>query len=207
MHSDHCVTGWIEDLHGHSDAEAAQAIWEKFQRRLMAVAFRNLGGAVRGAGDADDVVNEAFASFHRRIGQGQYETIQDRDGLWRLLLRITENKARRLLRRELAVKRGAGRNRGDSVFFGTGESSAGGFDRLATAEPAPEDIAVLKETMGQLLSVLSDQEQQIAMMRMQSWPNTEIADQLSLSLATVERRLNSIRKKWSDLESEATADA
>ena len=64
MHSDHSVTGWIEDLRGHSDAEAAQAIWEKFQRRLLAVAFRHLGGAVRGAGDADDVVNEAFASFY-----------------------------------------------------------------------------------------------------------------------------------------------
>ncbi len=201
MRDDHSVTNWIHVLRETNDGDAAQALWEKFQKRLLGVAARQLGGNVRGAGDADDVVNDAFASFYRRVEHGEYTAVNDRDGLWRLLLTITENKAKKQLRRELAQRRGAGKNRGDSIFYSSPQSEAGGgFDRFAAAEPTPDDVAVLHETMAEMLALLTEDEREIAIMRMESWSNTEIADRRSLSLATVERRLKKIREKWSELE-------
>ncbi len=188
-------------LRENRDGDAAQALWEKFHRRLLGVAARQLGGNARGVGDADDVVNDAFASFYRRVEQGEYTAVNDRDGLWRLMLTITENKAKKQLRRELAQKRGAGKNRGDSIFYSSPQSEAGGgFDRFAASEPTPDDVAVLQETMAELLALLTDDEREIAIMRMEAWSNTDIADRRSLSLATVERRLKKIREKWSELE-------
>lgn len=200
MKNDHSITSWLNELKGHHDTDAAQQIWNRFQKRLIGVAMRQLRGSVQRMADGEDVVNDAFASFYRRMESGQYPALVDRDGLWRLLLTMTENKARKQLRRELAQKRGAGNIRGNSVFMSASTSeNNGGFERLASTEPTPEDAVCLQESLSELLDRLTDEERQVALLRMQAFANTEIAEQTGFSLATVERRLKHIREKWSDL--------
>ncbi|QDU81189.1 RNA polymerase sigma factor [Polystyrenella longa] len=197
MSDDHSVTNWLHALREENNNDAAQEIWNRFQKQLIGVATRQLGTNNRMT-DADDAVNDAFASFCSRYEEGQYPDLNDRDGLWSLLLTMTENKARKQLRRELADKRGAGNVRGDSIFYSpTKGDGQGGFDRIASVEPSPEDVLTLKESMEELMGKLTDEECEIALLRMQAYANTEIAEKTKHSLATVERRLKQIREKWS----------
>lgn len=197
MSNDNSITGWLKSLENNGD-EAAQEIWNKFHKRLVAVAMRRMRGAPGRLADGDDVVNDAFATFYRRFDNGEYPDLKDRDGLWRLLLTITENKARRQMRHDLADKRGAGQVRGESVFLSGNEPKlASGFDRFAGIEPTPEDAVILNETLNELLGHLTAEQREISMLRMQAYSNQEISERMKLSIATVERRLRQIRENWS----------
>lgn len=201
MNSDHSISVWLNSLE-HNDDEAAREIWNKFHKRLIGVAMKRLRGSPNRGADADGVVNEAFASFFRRFENGNYPNLKDRDGLWRLLLTITENKVRYQMRHDLAKKRGAGRVRGESVFKSPAEASVNaGFDRLASAEPTAEEVATFNDTFTDLLHRLTDEQREVAILRMQSYSTLEISKRLDRSMATVERRLRQIREAWSNVES------
>jgi DNA-directed RNA polymerase specialized sigma24 family protein len=50
-----------------------------------------------------------------------------------------------------------------------------------------------------LLALLGDEElRQVARARLEGYTNEEIADRMSLSLATVERKLMRVRKRWQE---------
>lgn len=194
----HSVTGWLHSLRD-GDEVAAEELWNRFFRRLSTAAARKLRqGSVRVV-EGEDVALDALDSFCRRMDAGEFPELHDRDGLWRLLLTMTENKAINQIRHERAQKRGAGQVRGDSIFFAAGPGEqAGGFDRFASIEPTPDDVAVMTETLSELLCRLTDGQREIAIKKMQGYSNREISDQISLSVATVERRLNQIRREWSE---------
>jgi DNA-directed RNA polymerase specialized sigma24 family protein len=64
-------------------------------------------------------------------------------------------------------------------------------------EPTPEIAASVEEECRRLLEELADPElQAIAVGKMEGYSNEEIAQRLSKSLATIERKLQRIRKKW-----------
>ena len=79
MSNEHSVTIWLHALRQEKDTQAAQELWNRFQKRLIGVAMRQLKTNNRMA-DADDVVNDAFASFCHRFEAGQYPDLKDRDG-------------------------------------------------------------------------------------------------------------------------------
>src|SRR5262245_5394017 len=82
------------------DKEAAQTLWERYVKRLVGLARKKLQGVPRRAADAEDVVQNAFASFWRRAEAGRFPQLHDRDSLWSLLALITVRKACRLRRTE-----------------------------------------------------------------------------------------------------------
>lgn len=193
------VTGWLHSLRDGDEA-AAEKVWERFFHRLVTAAARQLRRGVNRVADEEDVAVDVFDSFCRRIQTGAYPNLSDRDELWRLLLTITENKARNQIRHERAQKRGAGGVRGDSVFYARAESAnAPGFDRFSSIDPTPEDVAIMDETMTELLDRLTDEQREISIQKLQGYSNREISMNVALSVATVERRLRQIRTQWSDL--------
>lgn len=195
----HSVTGWLHSLRDGDDI-AAEQIFNLFFQRLVTAAARQLRGGPTRIVEGEDVALDAIDSFCRRVGAGEFPDLKDRHDLWRLLLTITENKARNQIRHEMAQKRGAGGVRGDSVFFSAAESERrGGFDQFASIEPTPEDVAVMEETIGELLQRLTVEQREIAIKKLQGYSNREISDQVSLSVATVERRLRQTRECWREL--------
>src|SRR5437660_2036868 len=78
---------------------AAEALWERFFPRLVALARKTLAGRPQRVADADDAAQSAFASFCLRVRAGEF-AIRDRTDLWNLLGVITVNKARMQARRE-----------------------------------------------------------------------------------------------------------
>jgi DNA-directed RNA polymerase specialized sigma24 family protein len=143
-----------------------------------------------------------FNRLFKGISGGQFPDLSDRDSLWRLLVVMTSRRAIDQIQHHRRQKRGAGLIRGDSGILSTGndDSAIIGFDQLAGDEPTPEYIAMMAEETACYLSLLDDESlQQIAIWKLEGYTNQEIADMLSLNVRTIERKLQSIRKCWSDL--------
>ena len=96
--------------------DAANAILNRFTRRLIALARAQLGSATRAKAEIEDVVQSVYKSFFARYGDGRFE-LEDWNELWSLLTVITVRKCanrrsyhragRRDVRREVAWQRGS----------------------------------------------------------------------------------------------------
>src|SRR5205085_8308718 len=85
MSSEGSVTRWVTALKG-GDAAAAQPLWERYHRQLVALARRKLEASRRRVADEEDVVQSAFHSFFKGVIRGRFPQLNDRDNLWRLLV-------------------------------------------------------------------------------------------------------------------------
>lgn len=183
-----------------------QQLWQLYFGRLVGLARKKLAGLPRRLADEEDVALSAFDSFCRRAEQGRFPQLVGRDGLWEILVLITARKACDLREYEGRDKRDWRRvhleaQRGDQ------ESSLGGvvLEALLSREPEPAFACEVAEECRRLLDGLLDEElRQIAVRKMEGYTNQEIAGQQGCALATVERRLRLIRKRWEkDLPSDA----
>jgi RNA polymerase sigma factor (sigma-70 family) len=190
------VTHWIHRLQGQ-DAAAAQQLWERYYRRLVGLARKRLRTARRRVAAEEDAVLSAFDSFSRGAQQGRFPKLADRDDLWRLLVTITAHKAIDLRERERRQKRGGGKVRGDSVFPDESGSGKAGIEQVVGPELSPSFAAQVAENYQRLLDKLPDEElRAIAVGKMESHTNEEIAALLGCAPPTVERKLHLIRQVW-----------
>lgn len=194
---------WIEGLK-QGDKSATDKLWSEYVQRLVELARQKLGSSPRRAADEEDVAVQAFTGFCQGVKEGRFAKLDDADDLWQVLIMLTERKAIDQRRHERAVKRGGGTVRGGSAVQQkpTEESRSRGWDQFASVEPTPEFAASAAEEFGRLLKLLGDPElRSVAIDKMQGFENEEIAAKRDLSLRTVERRLQLIRRIWSEEQS------
>ena len=193
------VTHWLHRLED-GDAAAAQPLWERYHRQLVALARQKLQAARRRAADEEDVVQNAFHSFFQGVAEGRFPQLNDRDNLWRLLVVITARKALDQLAADHALRRGGGTVLGESgMFQGEGASWDGAaIDQVVGAEPTPEFAAQVADEYQRLLDRLGDDSlRQVAVWKMEGFTADEIAAKLDCSRRTVARKLETIRIIWS----------
>lgn len=179
------VSQWIEQVKAGEESAAAH-LWQRYQPQLLDIARRKLNGG-RGPGDEEDVVVDALASFFQRTKGGRFPDLQDREGLWRLLVTITNRKAINQIAHENRQKRGSGNKPGQLHEEATPQTSP---------DAAPDHAMIVAESLAALLeSLSSDELREIAMAKLEGCSNQEIADQINYSVPTVERRLRLIRSE------------
>ena len=181
MSPDGSVTHWIAQLNAGEPAHTL--LYQRYFERLVRLARRKLHGARHVVADEEDVAQDAFASFFRGVKAARFPRLADRDDLWRILVRITECKAIDLRNYELAGKR----------------PQWEGADLEQVAGPTPtETFAVeVADECRRLLGLLGDAKlRALALLKMESYTNEEIAGRLRCGVATVERRLRLIRGIW-----------
>jgi RNA polymerase sigma factor (sigma-70 family) len=197
MSSPGSVSHWIAALKV-GDPAAAQPLWERYYRRLVALARKKLQAARSRAADEEDVVQNAFHSFFRAVAQGRFPQLDDRDSLWRLLVVITANKALRQLKHEHRQKRGGGVAPDPVAIYPIGREDEAALVQVVGDEPTPAFAAQVADEYGRLLDVLDDETlRQVAVWKMEGYSNDEIADRLACSRRTVARKLDAIRILWS----------
>src|SRR4051794_30097165 len=176
MSSEGSVTRWLTALKG-GDAAAAQPLWERYHRRLVALARQKLQAARKRAADEEDVVQSAFHSFFQGVAKGRFPQLNDRDNLWRLLVVITARKALDQLAHEHSKRQGGGTLQGESWISNAEGDSA--IDQIVGAEPTPEFAAQVAEEYQRLLELLGDETlRRVAVWKMEGLTNDEIAGQL-----------------------------
>jgi DNA-directed RNA polymerase specialized sigma24 family protein len=189
------------------ESMAVQVVWDRFFANLCRVAHKRLASGRVGGGDEEDAAAIAFASVCRRLKQGDFPDVSNRDELWRLLVTVVERKACTMLRAEARQKRGGGKVLGESVFRGLDPSKPMGIQTVAGAEPSPDFVVEMADTMNQLFEPLDEQSRQIAVLKLEGYRNDEIARKLGRSLATIERKLKLIRATWSARFDELPSDS
>jgi DNA-directed RNA polymerase specialized sigma24 family protein len=191
------VTHWISALKA-GDGEAAQRLWERYFGELVHLARARLGALPRREADEEDAALSAFHSFCQGAARGRFPRLDDRDNLWRLLVTITARKALDQAERLHRKKRGSGRVRGESdLAEGDPEASGTGLERVVGREPTPAFAAMVTDECRRLLATLGDETlRQIALLRMESYNDSEIAARLGCGVRTVGRKLELIRKIW-----------
>jgi hypothetical protein len=184
------------------DDDAARHVWDRFFHGLVAIAKQQLRRRSWGGVDEEDVALSALDSFIARREAGGYPLLGSRDDVWKLLSVITRRKALNAMRREMADRRGAGRQVEQE------------FDLLNAfrAETTPDQAAeVLDEARRLLDVVLAGRESNlrvIALGKLQGEDNGVLAKQLAVSRRTIERKLELIRLLWEqDLEARETSTA
>jgi DNA-directed RNA polymerase specialized sigma24 family protein len=198
MSSRGSVTAWIGELKA-GEASAAQPLWERYFRRLVALARTKLHATPRRAADEEDVALSAFDSFCRAAQDGRFSRLHDRDDLWPLLVVLTLRKARHLARDERRAKRGGGGVLDEAALSSRPGSTGGdvGLEQVLGREPTPEFAAQVAEQCQRLMDRLGhDDLRTIAQRKMENYSIGEIASQLGCVPRTVRRRLQRIRSIW-----------
>jgi DNA-directed RNA polymerase specialized sigma24 family protein len=198
------VTGWI-DRARHGDDKAACQLWERYFHHLVQLARAALKGSPRRAADEEDVALSAFDSFCRGAEQGRFPDLNDRDNLWRLLVVLTRRKAAHAKRDERRQKRGGGAVLDQAALLRSAraEQEQADFDFAISEDPTPAFAAQMGEACESLLRRLDAHGLRgLAVAKMEGYTNAEIAAQFGCCVSTVERRLQLIRRVWTEHGSE-----
>lgn len=198
MDSSGSVTTWIGMLE-LGDQVAAQALWERYFPRLIALARAKLRGTPRRAADEEDVALSALHTFFQAVSEGKIPPLDNRDDLWRTLVLITTGKAIDQRRRQQRRKR-AGEQQPDSPPHWRE------LDQVIGGEIDPAFAAQIAEEFELLLARLADDGlRKIALFKLEGYTNDEIAGRLNCSPRSVTRRLTVIRRVWEETEPRPTA--
>src|SRR5262249_42206629 len=123
------------------DDDAARHVYERFVRRLVALARGQLDRRLQQRLDPEDVVQSGMRSAFLRLADGQF-ALHDWESLWGLLARVTVFKCYKWQDHFSAGKRDLGREAGAPVG---GKSDAAW--EPAGREPSPEEAAFLAEAI------------------------------------------------------------
>jgi RNA polymerase sigma factor (sigma-70 family) len=191
------VTRWIGDLKSGGDS-AAQHLWERYFQRLVGLARKRLQNdrRPRTAEDEEEAAFSAFDSFCRGVDRGRFPRLTDRNDLWRLLVVLTVRKAIDQIERQSAARRGGDRRVGKLDPLGGGEDSGGDpLDQLLSDEPTPEFAAMVADEHRQLRDALGDAALcRVLDLRLEGYTREEIAEEMGCAVATMKRRLETIRQ-------------
>lgn len=185
---DHSVTLSVQQLAEGDDA-AAGLLWDRFFPRLVTFARSRAKNLPSGVIDEEDIALSAFKSVCLGVRDGKFPRLNDREGLWKLLLTIAARKTADKVAFELRDKRNARRTQplepGDELRL------------LLREEPTAETQAEFSDLLESLLDRLQHADlKQVALLKLENYSNAEIAQHISKSLATVERKLRTIRTIW-----------
>lgn len=197
------VTQWLRDVRAGHDVEAMRRLHQRYCDLLVPVAQKRLR-SLRRLDDAEvrDAVDSALGVCFRKLREGSYPGLRDRNDLWRLLTTITARKANDLHKRRTALKEGADRVLGESALrpAGADSSAPGGLDALPAPGPTPDEEAAWKETCQLLLDRLEDPRHiEVVLLRMQGETIPEIVAATGHSRASVDRWLKYARAILHDI--------
>jgi RNA polymerase sigma-70 factor (ECF subfamily) len=169
----------------HGDPQAAAEIFARYAQRLTALAEQHLSRQLAARLDGADVVQSVFRTFFRRSAAGEFR-IDSSDELWRLLVRITLQKARAKGRHHTAGPRDVA------------AEVPGGGALLAQAvahEPGPAEAAALVDQIEALLRGLPPLYAELLRLRWEGHSVTDTAARLGVSRRTVHRALHLLQQR------------
>jgi RNA polymerase sigma factor (sigma-70 family) len=197
MSSGGSVTTWLAQLQAGQETALAR-LHQRYWPRLVALARRRLQGAPARAADEEDVAQEAFWSFYRRLRAGAEFHLANRHDLLALLTHIIACKAVNQIEHELMQKRGGGRVLGEAALAALADVHQG-LEQAAGAEPTPLEQALLSDCYQYYVAGLPARLRDFAELHLAGLTHKEMAAQLGCVERTVERKMALILKKWQEM--------
>jgi RNA polymerase sigma-70 factor (ECF subfamily) len=167
---------------------AAASVVGRYAERLLAVARRRLGGRILRRVEPEDVVQSTFRILFSRMRQGAYQPSGSEE-LWKLLVTIALNKARRQGRHHRAGRRDVARERSTPAAL---------EETVLLAAPGPDEQASLNEELSHFLERLPERDRPIVELRLQGYSTDEIAKQTGRAERSVRRVLEHVRRRLAE---------
>jgi RNA polymerase sigma-70 factor (ECF subfamily) len=171
------------------DELAAEEIFQRYARRLIALAEWRLGRLFQAREDPEDAVQSAFRSFFRRQFQGQYQ-LDSPESLWGLLAAFTLRKCGHRFEYHFAARRDIRREAAPEPHT----KGLSDIESLAR-DPTPMEALALVETVEDLLARTSEHDRPFVELCLQGEPVDRIAAIQGCSERTVARVLERVRKR------------
>jgi RNA polymerase sigma factor (sigma-70 family) len=179
------VADWIRRWSA-GDPQAAELLFARYAARLTQVAEQHLSRKVAAREGGEDVVQSVFRTFFRRSAEGQFQ-IDTSAQLWRLLVKITLQKARTRGRYHAAGKRSAAAEVAPEDDSWVAEA----LDR----EPDPAAAAELVDLMEAMLEGMPPLYCRVLELRLQGMVPADVARELNISRNTVYRALDLFKQR------------
>ncbi|MFT7639977.1 MAG: DNA-directed RNA polymerase specialized sigma24 family protein [Pirellulaceae bacterium] len=196
MSTENSITHWVQQLKDGNDA-AAHPLWDRFFSRMTVIAKQGLKGQSLPMADEEDIALSAFHSLCSGLRDGRFPELQSRESLWRLLLVITTRK----VADQFAFDRRSKRDSNRIARADDGKDEDDLVRQLVSREPTPEMVAQVSEQIARLMeSLVHEDLQTLALLKMEGFKNAEIAQEMNRSVATVERKLRTIRSIWDQVK-------
>jgi DNA-directed RNA polymerase specialized sigma24 family protein len=192
------VSQWIVDVKADGQ-EAAQRLYNRYLRRLAKHVRKRMNGTSRRMNDEEDVAHAALTSLFMQIRRGSFPQVANRCDLWQVLIMLANRRVVDLKRREFSLKRGAGREVGESALGECGDMSGDcrAIEQVIGHEPPPEMVVELEDVCRRLLDQLDDPlMKQTAALKLEGYDQAEIAQRVGCAPRSVQRKLGLIRKVW-----------
>jgi RNA polymerase sigma-70 factor (ECF subfamily) len=175
---------------------AARDVFQRFSRRLIALARQQFAQRLAHRIDPEDVVQSAFKSFFVRHRDGKLR-VGNWNNLWGLLALIARRKCADRVEYLHAERRDVGR---ESPAPGCSEPCRRpALDR----EPLPEEAVVLADTIEHLFRAVDAEERPVLELSLQGHSAAEIGLRLGRALRTVHRLRERIRNRLLRLHGES----
>jgi RNA polymerase sigma-70 factor (ECF subfamily) len=177
--------------------EAAEMIFQRFARQLVALARRHLDVKLSGKVDAEEVVQSAYKSFFLQLRESKVSAY-NWQGLWGLLALITIRKCAERVRYFWADRRDVRRE----LTPATDEEQSAPWLTAINREPTPIEAAVLAETVERLLREALPEERPVIELSLQGYTTQEISEQLGRAERTVRRLRQQVKERLARMQSE-----
>ena len=190
MNSIGSVTHWLHELEQNHSDQAATEIWNRYFDRLARVIREQMISRPMGVADESDVALSVLNHFFSDLKQGRFDKLENRDQLWRLLVVIAKRKSIDLIRHENAKRRGSGKLTSYELM-----------DIVCSEHPTPQFAIELVDELRHLLTLLGQHDSTMALVvtkKYEGFTKHEIASKLSISIRTVERKLNRAEILWNE---------
>jgi RNA polymerase sigma-70 factor (ECF subfamily) len=184
----------MERLRGGDDAAAA-AVFQRFTRKLIRLARRQLDTSLRHKIDAEDVVQSVYRSFFARYHAGQFDVGTWND-LWGLLTIIT---LRKCLNR-MAYFQAQCRDVEREISWPSSAKDSGFQGEAIDRAPTPLEAAMLAETVEQVLRGVDECERPIIELSLQGYTAAEISNEIHRAERTVRRVRERLKRHLQHLQ-------
>lgn len=172
------------------DETVAVEIYERYQRRMLALADRKIGPHLRQKIQPESIVVTVFRSVMMGLAAGKYQ-LPENGSLWNLMAYLTNRK---ILKRNDVVK---SVKRGGRVEMHG--QPPNGLVESASREPTPDEAAAFAEQLQVIRSRLKPDTFAVLEMLMDDYKIGEIAERQQVSRWSIRRRLDGIKNVFRNL--------
>jgi DNA-directed RNA polymerase specialized sigma24 family protein len=175
------------------DEEAVRKLWDRFFRRLVALARSRLGPNLRQPVDPEDIALQAFHQFcvlmARPDADERVPEMANRDNIWRVLARITAWEAMDYAQppNRPLVDGGIDLDQMTARQVAQNQSECDEFN---------EEVARLLNELRGRDEAQTERLRRLALLKLEGKTNEEAARELGCGVSLVELLLRAIRKLW-----------
>ena len=187
------LTAIVHRYHA-GDVGAETELFDRIYPLVREVARRTATAQRAAIADGSDFAISAWMSFHNWIRRAELNGDESFAYFWNLLVQMTRCKANEHGRWETAEKRGGGRVISASSFDSQSDETTW-LDTIASEEFSADFLGILYHEQ---LESLEPQLQNIALAKLQGYTNKQVAEMEDISERSVERKLERIRRRWSE---------